>query len=203
DPSSIAVGAERQGVDLTLVSPEDLEFLAGLDVPDLDRVLLTSRRQPPPVRAEGHVHTRPGDPRAKSSARSLLLVEAHRVPELDLPVAARRSQVPAVAAKDQSADFPSVGTEHIILADRLPGPCIPYVHGSIASSRDQVAAVGAESHCAVWQGLFCLWGREAEACAFGLRVPDPNGIDTNGIGPRAERSDEMAFGVPGRTARTS
>src|SRR5262245_52690642 len=91
------IGAESQGVDLTLVAPEGgLDFLAGPYVPDLDRVLLTARRQPLAVRAEGHVHTRPGDPRAKGAARSLLLVEAHRVPELDLPVAARRSQVRAV-----------------------------------------------------------------------------------------------------------
>src|SRR5262249_10155726 len=93
------VGAERPGVDLTLVSPEGMQFLAGLYVLDLDRVLLTSRRQPTAVRTEGHVHTRPGDARAKRGARYLLLVEAGGVPELHDPVAARRSQVPAVAAK--------------------------------------------------------------------------------------------------------
>src|SRR5262245_695785 len=116
DPPAIVVGAERKGVDLTPVSPEGgLEFLAGLYVPDLEGVLLPPRRQPPAVRAEGHVHTRPGDPRAKGAARFLLLVEARRVPELHDPVAARRSQVFAVAAKHHSADFPAVGIER---ADR-------------------------------------------------------------------------------------
>src|SRR5207247_162964 len=159
DPPAIVVGAERQGVDLTSLSTESLEFLAGLHVPDLDRVLLTTRREPPAVRAEGHVHTRPGDPRAEGEASFLLLVEARRVPELHDPVAARRSQVNAVAAKDQSADFPFVGVE---LADLLVGLSIPYLHGSIDFSRDQVTAVGAERHGLVWQGDFsrCGWERE-------------------------------------------
>src|SRR5262249_6788340 len=135
---------ERQGVDLTAVSPEGPEFLAGLHVPDLDRVLLTSRRQPPAIRAEGHVHTRSGDPRADGwDTGFLLLVEARRVPELHDPVAAHRSQVRAVAAKHQRADFPFVAIERV---DRLAGLSIPYSHGSIAFSRDQVAAVGAERH---------------------------------------------------------
>src|SRR5262249_5485612 len=73
DPPAIVVGAERQGVDLPPVSLEGgLEFLAGLHVPDLDRVLLTSRREPTTVRAKGHVHTRPRDPRAKGEASFLL-----------------------------------------------------------------------------------------------------------------------------------
>src|SRR5262249_49793842 len=102
-----AVRAERQGVDLPIVSPEGgLEVLSGLYVPDFDRVLLTSRRQPTTIRAEGHVQTWPGEARAKRVARFLLQVEAHRVQEHHAPVPARRSQVPAVAAKDQCADIP-------------------------------------------------------------------------------------------------
>src|SRR5262249_48815704 len=139
-----AVAAERQGVDIPPVSPEGLEFLAGLCVPDLDRVLLTSRRQPPPVRAEGHVYARPGDPRADGWDTGLLLfAQARRVPELHGPVGARRCQVPAVAAKDQSPDFPFGGIEQ---ADLVAGLSIPYLHGSVGFTRDQVAAVGAERH---------------------------------------------------------
>src|SRR5262249_42904599 len=71
-------------------------------------------------------------------------------------------------------------------------------HGSIAFSRDQKEAVGAESHGAVWQGVFSPWDREAEK--FSLRVPDPRVPDPNGI---ADRGDEMAFGVPGHTEGTA
>src|SRR5262249_15890035 len=78
----------------------------------------------------------------------------------------------------------------------LAGLCIPYLHDSIAFSRDQTAAVGAERHGAVWQGVFSLCGREPEDFPSGLRVPDPNGIE-------AHRGDAMAFGVPGQTEDSS
>src|SRR5262249_23554639 len=68
-------GTERHGVDLPVVSPEGLEFLAGLHVPDLDRVFLTPRHQPLAVRAERHVQTRPGDPGAEGERGFLLLVQ--------------------------------------------------------------------------------------------------------------------------------
>src|SRR5262249_51954111 len=128
DPPAAVIGAERQGVDFALVSPEGgLEFFAGLYVPDLDRVLLASRRQPPAVRAEGHVHTRPRDPCAEK-ARFLLLVQPLRVPELHDPVAARRSEVLAIAAKHQSEDFSFVGIDP---ADHLAGLAIPHSYRSV------------------------------------------------------------------------
>src|SRR6516162_9219747 len=68
DPSAFVVGAERQGVHVALVSPEDQEFLTGLHVPGLDRVALACCRQPPAIRAERHAQTRPGDPRVKAEA---------------------------------------------------------------------------------------------------------------------------------------
>src|SRR5204862_111004 len=84
-----------------------------------DGVLLTPGYQPTTVRAEGHVHTRPGNPRAQGEASFLLLVEARRVPELHDPVSARRSQVLAALAKDHSEHFPLVGIER---ADFRAGP---------------------------------------------------------------------------------
>src|SRR5262245_31331238 len=62
---AFSVGAERHGVDVSVVSLEGVKRLAVLHVPDLDGVRLTSGRQPPAVRAEGHTQTRTGDPRAK------------------------------------------------------------------------------------------------------------------------------------------
>src|SRR5262245_47728213 len=62
DPPALLVGAERQGVALAAMPPQGLKFHAVLQVPDLARVPLTPRRQPPAVRAEGHVQTRPRDP---------------------------------------------------------------------------------------------------------------------------------------------
>src|SRR5262249_47547601 len=170
----------------------------GLQVPDLDRVPLTAHGQPPAIRAEGHVDTRPGDPRAKDEASFFLLVQAAlvqplRIPEFYGPVAARRSQLLAVLAKHQSADIPFLFIER---ADRLAGLSLPYVHGATALSRNQVAAVGAERHGTVWQGEILLSGREFEDFPLGPRVPDSNGIDTN-------RGNAMAFGVPGQTEADS
>src|SRR5262245_26796257 len=192
-PPALVVGAERQGVDLPVVPPEGEKFSAGLHVPDLDRVLLAPRRQAAAVRAEGHVQARPGDAPAQGEARFLLLVEALRVPELHDPVAARRSQVNAVAAEDQCADCPFVVVEP---ADLLAGASIPHLHDSIGFSRDQVAAVGGERHGAVHPGDFSRCAREAEDLPCGPRVPDPNGIE-------ALRGDEMTFGVPGHTEDNS
>src|SRR5262249_7198784 len=141
DPPASLIGAERQGVDLAVMSPEGVKLARGvvLQVPDLDRILLAPGCQPPAVRAEGHVQTRSGDPRA-DQARFLLLLQPLRVPEFHIPVSARRSQVLAALAKDQPGDFPFVGTER---GDLLAGLSIPYLHGSIHLTRDQVAAVGA------------------------------------------------------------
>src|SRR5262245_54132970 len=73
DPPALVVGAECQGVDLPIVAPEGREKLpAGLHVPDLERVLLAPRRQPPAVGAEGHIQTRSGNPRLKDDAGFLL-----------------------------------------------------------------------------------------------------------------------------------
>src|SRR5262249_7601998 len=94
DPPASLIGAERQGVDLAVMSPEGLKKLARgvvLQVPDLDRILLAPGCQPQAVRAEGHVETRSsGDPRAEQ-ARFLVLLQALRVPEFHFAVAARRS----------------------------------------------------------------------------------------------------------------
>src|SRR5688500_6948894 len=76
DPPAVVVGAERHGVDLPVVSPESLKLSAVLHVPDLDRILLTPRRQPPAVRAKGHVQTRTGDSCAKGEASCVLPVWA-------------------------------------------------------------------------------------------------------------------------------
>src|SRR5262245_19172322 len=129
----------------------------------------------------------------------MLLVEPLRVPELHDPVAARRSQVLALAAKDHSADFPAVEIER---ADLPAGPGnplrlrrgnLPDLHLSIEGSRNQVAAIGgAERHGGVRRADCSPCGREREDFPFGLRVPDPNGIDTR-------RSDAVVFGVPGHT----
>ena len=43
DPPALGVGAEGRGPDVPAVSPEDLHLL-GLQVPDLDRILLAPRR---------------------------------------------------------------------------------------------------------------------------------------------------------------
>src|SRR5262249_9214807 len=94
----------------------------------------------------------------------------------------------ATLAKDDSTDFPFMPIER---ADLLAGLSIPYLHGAIALSRDQVAAVGAERHALVWQCDFSLCGRQPEDFTFGPRVPGPNGID-------AARGERSAFGVPGQ-----
>src|SRR5262249_33106248 len=156
-----------------------------------DRVLLAPRCQPPAVRAEGHVHTSPRDPCVKRVARFLLLVEALRVPEFHDPVEARRSEVLAIATKHQSADSPFVGIER---TDLLAGLSIPYLHGSIDSTRYQVAAVGAERHAAVPGPHH---GRELEGRSCRSRVPDSNSVFA------ARRGDAMAFGMPGQTEDSS
>ena len=89
----------------------------------------------------------PGHASAQRAERFLLLVQARRVPEFHLPVAACRSQVRAVLAEGQPADFPFVGIE---CADFRPVMSLPYLHGSIDISRDQIAAIGAERHGVIW-----------------------------------------------------
>jgi hypothetical protein len=49
DPAALFVGTEGDGVHITVVSPEGLKFLAGLDIPDLHGVLRASGRQAPGV----------------------------------------------------------------------------------------------------------------------------------------------------------
>src|SRR5439155_4572459 len=117
------VGAEGHGTDVPGMSAKGFQFLAGLYVPDLDRVLLTARRQAPAVGAERHVQKRSGDPGAVGEeAGFLLLVQAGRVPQFYDPVDTNRSQVPAVAAEHHPTDRHLVATER---PDRLAGPRVP------------------------------------------------------------------------------
>src|SRR5262245_7021124 len=144
DPPALLIGAERQRVDLaTVFSLEGFKLIAGLDVPDDDRVLLTPRGQPPAIRAEGHIHARPGNPRLESTAGFLRVAQALSVPQFDLPVATHRNKVFAAAAEDQRTDFPVV---LIKCADLLTGPGIPDLHSPLQLSCDQISTVGAESH---------------------------------------------------------
>src|SRR5262245_1844559 len=84
-----AVGAEGHRVDVPAVPAEGLRLLAGQHVPDLDRVVLTPRRESPAIRAESHVQTLSWDPRVEGAAGFLFLLQAGRVPQVHLPVAAR------------------------------------------------------------------------------------------------------------------
>ena len=83
-----------------------------------------------------------------------------------------------------------MGTER---ADRLAGPSIPDLHGSILFPRDQVAAVGAERHGLVRHGP----GRPGASktsrpvrASQTLTVPQA---------VQADRGDALAVGVPGQT----
>src|SRR5262249_47340549 len=127
DPLALGVGAERRRPDVSAMSPEGL-LLAGLDVPDLYRVLLTPRDQAPAVGAERQRHNPGVGVRAEGPARLLLLAQTGRVPEFHRSVAVRRSEVQAVAAKNKSSD-PTlvVGVER---ADFLVGPRVPDLHSS-------------------------------------------------------------------------
>src|SRR5262249_32656562 len=173
DPPALVIGAERQSVDLPAVSAEGLKFLTGVRVPDLDRVLLLSRRQPPAVRAERHVHARPGNPCLKCDAGFLLLTETRGVPEFHRSVAARRGQLPTVAAEDQPPDLPGVSTED---AAPLASLGIPDLHGPFQLPRDQVAAVGAECHGLVRPGGGVPLDCKSEVDSPGRRLPDPDGV---------------------------
>src|SRR5262249_52177529 len=188
-------GAEPHGVGFPLVALERSKFLAVPHIPDFDCVLLPSGRQPPAIRAKAQAQPRTSDPRAKREARSSLLFEALLVqplcvPEFYFPVAARRSQMLAVAAEDDSADLPFVDTEP---ADLQAGRSIPYSHGAINLSGDQVTAVGTERQRVIWQGDFAHCTRQ-RGVDFPLRpqVPDPNGIDAGG-------GDPLAIGMRGHT----
>src|SRR5438876_855420 len=153
DPPAVLVGAESDGIDFSVMSLEGLKLPACLDVPDFDRVLLTSRGQPLAIRAEGHVHTRSGDPRLEGAVSYLNLIEPLRVPDLHNSVTAGRGEPPSVGAEDQSLDIPLVRTE---LVDLPAGLGIPDFHAPIPFSRDQVLAVAAERHSEVglaWTGL--------------------------------------------------
>src|SRR5262249_3174168 len=150
--------------------------------------------EPPTIRAESHAQTWSGDARMNDAESLLLLgqallVEPLGVPELHLPVAARRGEVLATLAKDQSASFPYVGAEQ---ADPRMGLCIPNLHSDIDFSCDQVAAVGAERHGVVWQSESSRNGQKLECLLSSHRVPNPHCIDTR-------RGDKRVFGVPGDT----
>src|SRR5262249_19079521 len=94
-----AVGAEGHGTDVPGVSAEGpAHSPPGLDVPNLDGVLFASRHQAPAVRAERHGQTIAAALRVED-AGFLFLFQAGRVPQVHLPVAARRSHVPAVGAE--------------------------------------------------------------------------------------------------------
>src|SRR5262249_12164459 len=135
-----AIGAEGHGTDVPGVSTKGLPFPTGLHVPDLGGVPFTTRHQPPAVRAERHVQKRPGNPGLAFKLRLLHLPEAGRIPRphLDLPAAAGRSQVRAVAAEHHRSDLPVMGAER---ADLLAGPRVPDLHGSVLISRDQGFAI--------------------------------------------------------------
>src|SRR5262245_48431170 len=150
------------------MSLEGLKLPACLDVPDFDRVLLTSCSQPLAIRAEGHVQTPSGDPRLEDAVSLLNLIEALRVPGLPNSVTAGRRQPPSilVGAEDQSVDTALVRTE---LVDLSAGLGIPDFHAPIRFSRDQVLAVAAERHSVV--GPACL-GPEFEIFPSVDRVPD-------------------------------
>src|SRR5579864_6179798 len=169
-------------------------FLAGLHVPDLDRVLLASRDQAPAVRAECQGHSREGNPCAEAAARLLLLAQTGRVPEFYYPVAARRSQVPAIAAEHHPLDLLVVSAQ----CDNLPaGLRAPDLHGPVRSRRDQVLAVRAERH-----GVGFHAGRELEAYPAGPGVPDFDDKQLPLVLPTG-RGDPLPVGVPGHTEHDS
>src|SRR5205823_2882282 len=115
----------------------------GPHIPELDRASLAARRQAPAVRAESDVQTLTANQRPEGVAGVLLFGQAGRVPELDHPVIARRSQMLAVAAEDHSPDRPLMGAEW--RPDRLSGPPVPHLHCSVGPPRDQVSAVAVET----------------------------------------------------------
>src|SRR5262249_20361841 len=84
-----AVGAEGHGTAVPGVSAKDFQFPAGLHVPDLDGVPFASRHQAPAVRAERHGQTNAAVLRVEGEAGVLFLLQAGRVPQVHLPVAAR------------------------------------------------------------------------------------------------------------------
>src|SRR5439155_21790507 len=127
--------------------------VAGLHVPDLDRVILAARCQPLAIRAERYVQTRPGRMREESTEwflRLSLVTKPCRVPQFDLAVAAHRSQVLAVGAEHHSPDHSLVDAERADrLADRPAVVRVPDLHESLRIPRDQVSAVGAKRYAKV------------------------------------------------------
>src|SRR5262249_40226964 len=98
-------------------------------------------------------------------------------------------QVPAVAAERHPPDphLPVVGAKR---ADRVAGPRVPDLHGSVRSPRHQVAEVGAERH-----GVVLLPpARELEGLLSGLCVPD---LDRKQLTVQAGGGYPLAVGVPG------
>src|SRR5262245_13790609 len=126
-----AVGAEGHGTDVPTVPFEGFQLLTGLHVPDLDGVPFASRHQAPAVRAERDRQTISAVLRADLAGFLFLL----HIPQVNLPVAARRSQVQAVGAERHPPDprLPVVGAKR---ADRIAGPRVPDLHGSVRSPRD-------------------------------------------------------------------
>src|SRR5262249_1361747 len=119
-----AIGAEGHGTDVSGVSTKGFPFPAGRHVPDLDGGPFPPRRQAPAVPAERHVPIRPWNPGLAFELRLPHVPEAGRAPRphLDLPVAAHRSQVQAVAVEHHSPDLAVVGAER---ADLLAVPRVP------------------------------------------------------------------------------
>src|SRR5262245_39765509 len=169
------------------MSLEGLQLVAGLHVPDLDSVLLAPRRQPPAVWTESEVQTLPGDQCLEGAAGVLLLVQARRVPQLDLSVTARGSQVAAVAAEHYPPDRPIVGAGR---AHFLAGPRVPDLHFSVPSACDHVLAIGAEGDGEV----LLRRGREREVFPTALWVPN---FDRKPPIVIAGEGDPLAVGPPG------
>src|SRR5262249_24861701 len=147
-------------------------LLLGCHVPDGKR-LGPGRDQSPAVGAEGH-----GCYPVRVAQR-VQLPPAPRVPELDGPICARRSQATPIGGMERHArDRPVMAPEgdELLARLRLDAGSIPYPDGLVQARGDQSVAVRTEGHAEDMVQV----APEREDFATGGGVPELDGlIDTS------------------------
>src|SRR5262249_21702549 len=132
----LSVGRKRQTVNPAAMARKGLQGLAGLCIPNDDRLIVTGGSEILPLRVEGDSENRLRMFGQGPSGPALL-----HVPNVDQPPPTRSGQLPAVAAEAEGTDRSQLARGH--RRTNLAGGRVDDAHCAFGVSRSHILAVRA------------------------------------------------------------